>query len=79
MFHRTGGFGVACAAVEEFTRSLAAELRPNGVRMVCLRPDALPESWGLPASAPSPGGTYMSEGAVLGDQQQTAPLRKTRA
>jgi 3-oxoacyl-[acyl-carrier protein] reductase len=66
MFHRTGGFGVACAAVEEFTRSLAAELGPAGVRVVCLRPDALPESWGLPDGEPSPVGTYMSEGTVLG-------------
>jgi len=64
MFHRMGGFGVACAAVEELTRSLAAELRPNGVRMVCLRPDALPESGGYPRAHRSPVGTYMSEGAV---------------
>src|SRR5262245_46974381 len=31
MYHRTGGFGVACAAVEEFTRSLAAEVGRDGV------------------------------------------------
>lgn len=66
MFHRTGGFGVACAAIEEFTRSLAAELGPAGVRVVCLRPDALPETWGLREGEPSPVGDYMSEGTVLG-------------
>jgi NAD(P)-dependent dehydrogenase (short-subunit alcohol dehydrogenase family) len=66
MFHRTGGFGVACAAIEEFTRSLAAELGRDGVRVVCLRPDALPESWGLAEGEPSVVGTYMSEGTVLG-------------
>jgi 3-oxoacyl-[acyl-carrier protein] reductase len=49
-FHATGGFGVACAAIEEFTRTLAAEVGPYGVRAVCLRPDALPETW------PRPGG-----------------------
>jgi NAD(P)-dependent dehydrogenase (short-subunit alcohol dehydrogenase family) len=66
MFHRTGGFGVACAGIEEFARSLAAELGRDGVRVVCLRPDALPETWGLRDDEPSPVGTYMSEGTVLG-------------
>lgn len=45
-FHSTGGFSTACAAIEEFTRSLAGEVGPHGVRVVCLRPDALPETWG---------------------------------
>jgi 3-oxoacyl-[acyl-carrier protein] reductase len=44
-FHRTGGFGVACSAIEALTKQLAAELGPRGVRVVCLRPDALPETW----------------------------------
>lgn len=44
-FHRTGGFGVACAAIEALTKQLAAELGPRGVRVVCLRPDAIPETW----------------------------------
>jgi len=34
----TGGFGVACAAIEGLSRTLAAELSPQGVRVVCLRP-----------------------------------------
>jgi NAD(P)-dependent dehydrogenase (short-subunit alcohol dehydrogenase family) len=34
----TGGFGVACAAIEGLSRTLAAELSPHGVRVVCLRP-----------------------------------------
>jgi NAD(P)-dependent dehydrogenase (short-subunit alcohol dehydrogenase family) len=79
MFHRTGEFGVACAAVEEFTRSLAAELGPDGVRVVCLRPDALPESWGSPASEPSPVGTYMSEGTVLGRLPSLQQIADTAA
>jgi 3-oxoacyl-[acyl-carrier protein] reductase len=44
-FHLNGGFGVACAAIEALTRQLAAELGPQGVRVVCLRPDAIPETW----------------------------------
>lgn len=44
-FHRTGGFGVACGAIEALTKQLAAELGPCGVRFVCLRPDAIPETW----------------------------------
>jgi 3-oxoacyl-[acyl-carrier protein] reductase len=38
------GFGVACAAIEALSRLLAAELGPAGVRVVCLRPDAIPEA-----------------------------------
>jgi 3-oxoacyl-[acyl-carrier protein] reductase len=39
-----GGFGVACAAIEAFTRTLAAELGPQGVRAVCLRPHRIGDS-----------------------------------
>lgn len=42
------GYGVACGAIETFSRILAAELGPSGIRVVCLRPDAIPDS--LPAS-----------------------------
>jgi NAD(P)-dependent dehydrogenase (short-subunit alcohol dehydrogenase family) len=38
------GFGATCAAIEAFTRHLACELGPRGVRVVCLRPDAVPET-----------------------------------
>lgn len=44
-FHRTGGFAVACGAIEALTKQLAGELGPRGVRAVCLRPDAIPETW----------------------------------
>jgi 3-oxoacyl-[acyl-carrier protein] reductase len=40
-----GGFGVACAAIESLTRNLAGELGPHGIRVVCLRPHGLPETW----------------------------------
>ncbi|KQS98708.1 SDR family NAD(P)-dependent oxidoreductase [Cellulomonas sp. Leaf395] len=38
------GFGPACAAVEAFARQLASEVGPSGVRVVCVRPDAIPGS-----------------------------------
>ncbi len=41
-----GGFGVACAAIEGLTRQLAGELGPYGIRVVCLRPDGIPEAIG---------------------------------
>jgi 3-oxoacyl-[acyl-carrier protein] reductase len=34
-FPLVGGFSVACAAMEGFSRSLAAELGPHGVRGYC--------------------------------------------
>jgi NAD(P)-dependent dehydrogenase (short-subunit alcohol dehydrogenase family) len=40
-----GGFGVACSAVEAMTTTMAAELGPSGIRVVCLRPEGIPESW----------------------------------
>jgi 3-oxoacyl-[acyl-carrier protein] reductase len=70
VYHRTGGFGVACAAVEEFTRSLAGEVGRDGIRVVCLRPDALPETWGPAALDPEhtvhEAYQYMTAGTALG-------------
>lgn len=40
----TGGFGVACAAIEGLSRTLAAELGPQGVRVVCIRPHRIGET-----------------------------------
>lgn len=39
-----GGFGVACAAIETFTKHLAGELGPHGVRVVCVRPDKVADA-----------------------------------
>ena len=70
VYHRTGGFGVACAAVEELTRSLAGEVGRDGIRVVCLRPDALPETWGPGALDPEhtvhEAYEYMTAGTALG-------------
>jgi NAD(P)-dependent dehydrogenase (short-subunit alcohol dehydrogenase family) len=39
-----GGVGVAWAGIEALTRGLAAELGPLGIRAVCLRSNAIPET-----------------------------------
>jgi NAD(P)-dependent dehydrogenase (short-subunit alcohol dehydrogenase family) len=39
-----GGFGPAMAAMEALTRDLSAELAPHGIRVVGLRPQAMPET-----------------------------------
>jgi NAD(P)-dependent dehydrogenase (short-subunit alcohol dehydrogenase family) len=38
------GYGVTCAAVEAFSRLLAADLGPSGIRVLCLQPHAIPEA-----------------------------------
>lgn len=43
-YPRVGGFGVACAALENFMRSLAVELGAYGVRAVNIRPAGSPDS-----------------------------------
>lgn len=65
-FHVTGGFSTACAAIEALSRSLAGELGPQGIRVVCLRPDALPETWPTAdAGGDRSAQTYMENGTVL--------------
>jgi NAD(P)-dependent dehydrogenase (short-subunit alcohol dehydrogenase family) len=39
-----GGYGPAMAAKEALTRDLSAELAPHGIRVVGMRPQALPET-----------------------------------
>src|SRR6185369_2158071 len=38
------GYGVTCGAIEAFSRILAGELGGSGIRVICLRPDAIPEA-----------------------------------
>ncbi|MGH8247355.1 MAG: SDR family NAD(P)-dependent oxidoreductase [Gammaproteobacteria bacterium] len=38
------GYGVTCGAIETFSRILAGELGASGIRVICLRPDAIPEA-----------------------------------
>jgi 3-oxoacyl-[acyl-carrier protein] reductase len=42
----TAGFGVACAAIEALSRTLAAELGPHGVRVICIRPHRISDTLG---------------------------------
>jgi 3-oxoacyl-[acyl-carrier protein] reductase len=51
----TGGFGVACAAIEGLSRTLAAELSPQGVRVVCIRPHRIGDTLGPSTDFPTLG------------------------
>ena len=42
-----GGYGPAMAAKEALTRDLSAELAPQGIRVVALRPQGMPETRSL--------------------------------
>ncbi len=46
----SGGFGVACAAIEGLCRQLAIELGPAGVRVVTLRSSGSPDAAGVSAA-----------------------------
>ena len=54
--HEMGGFNVACAGIEAFSRSLAHQVGRSGVRVVCIRPNFTPETYlgELPAGALDP-------------------------
>jgi 3-oxoacyl-[acyl-carrier protein] reductase len=79
-YHTSGGFGAACAAVEEFTRTLASEAGPHGVRVVCLRPDALPETWGPHDAGPAADShRYMTDGTALGRMPTLQEVADTAA
>ena len=46
----SGGFGVACAAIEGLCRQLAIELGPRGIRVVTLRSSGSPDAPGVTAA-----------------------------
>lgn len=46
-YPNSGGFGVACAAIEGLCRQLAAEVGPQGIRVVCLRSAGSPDAPGV--------------------------------
>jgi len=64
-FARPGnlGFGTTCAAIEQMTQRLAAELGPSGVRVVCLRPHAIPDA---PAHGSYTGEVFVPLAAASG-------------
>lgn len=49
-YANSGGFGVACAAIEGLCRQLAIELGPAGVRVVTLRSSGSPDAAGVAAA-----------------------------
>jgi NAD(P)-dependent dehydrogenase (short-subunit alcohol dehydrogenase family) len=51
----TSGVGVACAAIEGLSRTLAAELSPLGVRVVCVRPHRIGDTLGSEPDFPMDG------------------------
>jgi 3-oxoacyl-[acyl-carrier protein] reductase len=71
VFHHTGGFAVACSAIECLSRTLAGELGPKGIRVVCLRSDGIPETWPPEFRTSQPEQyakfkTYMDQGTARG-------------
>ena len=46
----SGGFGVACAAIEGLCRQLAIELGPQGTRVITLRSSGSPDAPGVAAA-----------------------------
>ena len=76
-----GGYGPAQAAKEALTRQLSAELSPQGIRVVGLRPQAMPESVGsrerfFESRAASTGMTWEQFQAALASR--THPRRLMR-
>jgi len=43
----TGGFGIACAAMEALARQIAKEFGATGVRTICLRSSGSPDAAGV--------------------------------
>jgi NAD(P)-dependent dehydrogenase (short-subunit alcohol dehydrogenase family) len=75
-YHLTGGFATACTAIEAFSHTLAGEVGPQGIRVVCLRSDAIPETW--PADAVETR-VYMENGTVLGRLPKLDEVANTAA
>jgi NAD(P)-dependent dehydrogenase (short-subunit alcohol dehydrogenase family) len=74
------GDGVASAAIEAFSRILAGELGSSGVRVVCLRPDAIPEALATSHTREVFGGIAARVGTnvedMLAERARTATLLK---
>jgi NAD(P)-dependent dehydrogenase (short-subunit alcohol dehydrogenase family) len=64
-FPMTGSFGVEGAAIEGLCRSLASELSPQGVRVICLRSAGSPESFPETTESGAPAGKKRKEIAKM--------------
>lgn len=75
--HSTGGFGIACSTIEALSRTLAGELGPSGIRVVCLRSEAIPETWPVSPETEAMFNdfrSYMTSGTTLGRMPTLAEL-----
>jgi NAD(P)-dependent dehydrogenase (short-subunit alcohol dehydrogenase family) len=74
------GYGVACGAVEAFSRILARELGPHGIRVVCLQVEAIPEALGTSHMRKVFSGVAdrlgISVDALLAERAKAATLRR---
>jgi NAD(P)-dependent dehydrogenase (short-subunit alcohol dehydrogenase family) len=72
------GYGVTCGAIETFSRILAGELGASGVRVICLRPDAIPEALAISHSREVFNGFAQRAGttveAMLAERARTGTL-----
>ena len=68
-----GGYGPAMAAKEALTRELSAELAPHGIRVVGLRPNAIPEAKATGAAFASRAGDGTDAGTVPRAARQPDP------
>ena len=73
-----GGYGPAQAAKEALTRDLSAELAPHGIRVVGLRPQAMPETRTIRDAfeprAQASGMTWEEWQEMLGEQDASATI-----
>ncbi|MBC8125960.1 MAG: SDR family oxidoreductase [Gloeobacteraceae cyanobacterium ES-bin-144] len=74
-FPLTGSFGIEGAAIEGLCRSLASELSPQGVRVICLRSAGSPESFPDVASAKTPLGK--SNESIAAELAELTLLKRT--
>jgi 3-oxoacyl-[acyl-carrier protein] reductase len=74
-FPMTGSFGVEGAAIEGLCRSLASELGPQGVRIVCLRSAGSPESF--PETASSEHAVGKSRDDIAAQLAELTLLKRT--
>ena len=67
-YPKVGGFGPACAGVESFSRDLAAELGPHGIRAVNIRSGGSPDSEVFRSAIEAdPEGAKVFLGKIKGD------------
>src|SRR5260370_21293876 len=72
-----GGMAPAWAAIEALTRGFAAELGPEGIRVICLRSNAIPETETIHEANSSQGAPFgMSQEQFSAQLAGMAPLRR---